>query len=683
MTCRIRIKIDEAILAQRPERKPNIQDRIKLNIAIANVSYHRILPAKEGWIVVATSQEEGEKILKSQTQEELKKQGMEAVPPPELLALRTIVIKKCDPFIFMQETDFIQEINKEAPYTIDKIQEIYLMPQHNIMKVKLKSIEIANKIKQQGLLLLGTSIAPFQIETERYALPRQCMKCFDYSHSSAECNKTTKICSECSSPNHTWRECGADNIRKCTQCHGPHRTFSQLCQIRKKAIREAIESKQLKEEETQHKPYSSILKMSSRQTTEAVKKSMADAVKVNTQETRQILKQTNEETNKNIKEMITTAVKEEMTTLYDNLKTQITGIITQEMMYHTTSIKEEIKEFREELRRERGKARKVIKVSKRRLEELNGSTQDEMSLGETTEKEGEKGREEEGEKWITPKNPVKLTKVIERKKTPAKPQGTYRFSLNQDNPIAHPTWDETETEEGEESDVQRTTKQRRKPQHKKNTQRKTELIIGKGKEEEKEEATNKKEKEKEDKADKQAKKINYKDIDIEQIMREISSSDECSVDYGLEVQPSEEEKELPKGSPALSSLSPLAQTLPLSSPLLKLLAPSIATSTIQETIQETIKEVVEEKETETHEEIIQMFREAAEQRHKEFEEKDDDDVITIRRTPFLHFLTLLSPSPEMRAFEKEEREKGEKDPRRNIGKVRNKQGSGNLKNFKK
>ena len=131
MTCRIRIKIDEAILAQRPERKPNIQDRIKLNIAIANVSYHRILPAKEGWIVVATSQEEGEKILKNQTQEELKKQGMEAVPPPELLALRTIVIKKCDPFIFMQETDFIQEINKAAPYTIDKIQEIYLMPQHN------------------------------------------------------------------------------------------------------------------------------------------------------------------------------------------------------------------------------------------------------------------------------------------------------------------------------------------------------------------------------------------------------------------------------------------------------------------------------------------------------------------------------------------------------------------------
>ena len=426
MTCKVRIKMDETVLATRPERKPNIHDRLQLNCILGahNVKYYRVILLKDGWVVVAANQEEGDKIMKAG--KDLKKQKFEAVPPIGLKALQTLVLKKLDYILFEDEVDFKAEIYKEAPYTKHQIEDIYVMEEHNIIKVRFKSIETATRMKREGIKLLGSSIPPNQIETERHILPRQCMKCFAYTHVARECNFNTKLCSECSSTTHTWKECDENNPRKCTQCQGNHRTFSQLCKVRKEAVKEALEIKIIREEENNHSSYANIIKQSTRQTTEAVKKTMAEAVK-----------ETNKVADKNIKDIIKATVKEEMKEYQETMKRTIQGtiqgIIVEEMAFHTASIKEEIQKLKSILIME------GMDIHKRKRNEEEYELTDAQT-------------------WKKPTTGT-TKRLTRRPEMPRSNQITTsnNFALLGDQPMDQPEW-ETSGTEGSTSDTQITSR---------------------------------------------------------------------------------------------------------------------------------------------------------------------------------------------------------------------------------
>lgn len=67
-------------------------------------------------------------------------------------------------------------------------------------------------------------------------------------HSTTQCNtdRSYKICSECSSPEHTWKECKAEK-KTCITCNGDHSTLAMRCPKRKEIINLKRHEEQVRE----------------------------------------------------------------------------------------------------------------------------------------------------------------------------------------------------------------------------------------------------------------------------------------------------------------------------------------------------------------------------------------------------------------------------------------------------
>ena len=285
----IKVKIRQKDRDKPPEqttRRKLMEELNKINIEI-----YRIIDLRDGW-VLCTAEDKQTILTTTQVTNALNKIGLQIALPREAQAKYTLVFKKLDPTIFeYDEQEIKQEFEDREPSTINKIAEIYKMQQHSIIKIKFNDMEIAEKIKKEGIKLFYCTLAPWQIENEKTANLIQCMKCYGYGHLTATCNKTVQICSECSSLSHTWKECDARmNPKLCTQCGGPHRTFSGLCLIRKAEIKKAMEEKARKEEENAIKPYVNVIQQSTsnavQATQQATQQTFRDALKKNIEHTR-------------------------------------------------------------------------------------------------------------------------------------------------------------------------------------------------------------------------------------------------------------------------------------------------------------------------------------------------------------------------------------------------------------
>ena len=249
------------------------------------------------------------------------------------------------------------------------------MKNHNILKVRFNNVDIANKIKNEGTKLFGFICTIIEQERNNNNI-KQCMKCYQYTHFTYECNATQQICSECSSTEHTWKTCEAE-IKRCTQCQEEHRTFSTTCKIRKEKIMEEEKERKNKEKENnQIMTHTNVTP----ETININSNTFANVLKNNTQETstetRHVSQPTTHATNENIEQLIATAVnsavRAEINEIHDKVKKTVKEIITQEMTSHVAAIKEmqerqenmyvsviiEINKLKEELKMEREQKRK-------------------------------------------------------------------------------------------------------------------------------------------------------------------------------------------------------------------------------------------------------------------------------------------------------------------------------------
>ena len=386
--CRVKVRLKDVVLNRRSEKKPQWEDRTRLETVLAKhrINYQRLIFVRDGLVIVTPTQEEAAKCMHSQTSKDLQEKDLEVVPPRDLLAKQSLVLKKADETVFRHENDeIVKEIEEQALYTKGKVIEVYKMPQHAILKLKFSELEIAKRVQRDGIKLFGCSYPPWQLESERYTQLRQCMNCYSYQHITQQCDSKDPICSECSGK-HYWKECNDKQIRKCTQCGGPHRTFSALCKVRKQALNREMERQTLQQEEKDNKSYSNILKHNTKQAVEA---------------TKAVIQKSAKGTEEAIRDMIQAAVKKEIETLQSTMKITIQGAIVEELAYYTTSIKDEIKELREEIRRGfGGKKLPVVKLPKRRITEIIQESHDEIS--------------EKEEEFKKPKNPAKTRKTVKK-----------------------------------------------------------------------------------------------------------------------------------------------------------------------------------------------------------------------------------------------------------------------------
>ena len=206
----------------------------------------RAIIVPDGFIILTRTDGDLDKILQGKTSEDLKSNNLHAVLPPELRAKRTVLVFNTDEYIHQHaEKEIEDELMDKNDWMKQGIENIFKIPRTKILKITFKDTAAANKAKDTGFLCFNMSIPPHAIKEEEYIPILTCMKCYSIEdHVTSKCPKPKeyKICSECSSLEHTWRECSITK-KKCINCKGDHRTLANKCPYRKKVLDEKRQTK--------------------------------------------------------------------------------------------------------------------------------------------------------------------------------------------------------------------------------------------------------------------------------------------------------------------------------------------------------------------------------------------------------------------------------------------------------
>ncbi|MPC66793.1 hypothetical protein E2C01_060946 [Portunus trituberculatus] len=166
----------------------------------------------------------------------LKEGGLDPIMPPELRAKRIIILFNVDNFILSHpEAEIKEEMLNNNNWLIGSIESVFKIPKTKIIKICLKETAMAKMATDRGMLAFHMSISSHNIKIQDFIPIFTCMRCYSLEdHTTNNCpfpNDHT-VCSECSSSEHTWKNCNSDK-KKCLNCSGAHRTLANKCPKRK------------------------------------------------------------------------------------------------------------------------------------------------------------------------------------------------------------------------------------------------------------------------------------------------------------------------------------------------------------------------------------------------------------------------------------------------------------------
>ena len=196
------------------------------------------LKVLNGAFLVISSDEVVERLLSQTVKDGLKKDQFEVQTPPEFVANKTFVIRNVDTMVSMVDADELRnDLERRNEWL--KVEEVIKLPNApKIIKVRAKEISMAKNATEKGILIYNQSIPSHFVEKEIFVQLSPCLKCYKYSHKTDDCpTPEAKICSECASNLHTFRECDSLN-KKCINCGGNHRAFAARCPTRKTLIKD-------------------------------------------------------------------------------------------------------------------------------------------------------------------------------------------------------------------------------------------------------------------------------------------------------------------------------------------------------------------------------------------------------------------------------------------------------------
>ncbi len=165
-----------------------------------------------------------------QATENLKLLGFELVESPEQKSARTILARRVDEYILKKTNDdLLTEIQEKNDTQID---ELFIIPKVHMLKIKLRSKQQAELLKNKGIKLFSQIVPSYNINIEEYLPVTQCYKCYQFSHRTNQCKETEQVCSKCAARGHDYRNCQASTI-KCANCNGDHTAVSFKCPIKR------------------------------------------------------------------------------------------------------------------------------------------------------------------------------------------------------------------------------------------------------------------------------------------------------------------------------------------------------------------------------------------------------------------------------------------------------------------
>lgn len=235
-----RIKIKHKVNLNDKQTKQKLLELL----AKEGVNICNLIPTRDGSIVAVTATEnDADLLLKTNMMKTLGNEGFEPILPPEVRARRTVICQGIDELIYdHSKADIEDEIEEKNTWAT--VKDSYKFPPSNrntyLIKIEFEDASMAAKAEEHGLRLFNMSIAGHQIKREKYTQLKTCMRCYKIEdHTTAQCPKPHdyKVCSECASHEHTWRQCKSQK-KRCINCEQEHRTLAMSCPKRKEAIKD-------------------------------------------------------------------------------------------------------------------------------------------------------------------------------------------------------------------------------------------------------------------------------------------------------------------------------------------------------------------------------------------------------------------------------------------------------------
>lgn len=201
-----------------------------------------------------------ESVVEDKTVQLFKEHGFHIVPPPEVKASRTIIVKQIDAvYKEATEEDFMNGISlvgfKSEILEVVKIPSEYQTP---LIKIRFARIQMAEYALNNGIKIFEQSVPPKALHREVCIKLEPCTNCFAYNHIKTACPKNTAArCTVCAREGHRYYECPREET-KCLNCREGHTTFDKTCSIRKKIIKEKTKEEINKENDrakSRHRQY--------------------------------------------------------------------------------------------------------------------------------------------------------------------------------------------------------------------------------------------------------------------------------------------------------------------------------------------------------------------------------------------------------------------------------------------
>lgn len=219
-----------------PRRTNNLLEILTQN----DIYITRLDPLTDGFVIITGTDDERDKIFKQKTQKELNEAGFLTITPPELRASRSVIIPRTANHIYKNDEEEIkEEINNNNEWAKNNIDNIFKFPNSKTIKITFKETCFAKKALSDGIKLFHMRIPHNDIKQEEFYNINTCFRCYVMEdHYTNQCKKPAdyKVCSECSSTSHTWRDCLSSN-KRCLNCQGEHRTLAAKCPLRKEIIK--------------------------------------------------------------------------------------------------------------------------------------------------------------------------------------------------------------------------------------------------------------------------------------------------------------------------------------------------------------------------------------------------------------------------------------------------------------
>ena len=198
--------------------------------AQCSVRLVRVLSISDGYILICSSISDADKLFNDSVLRLFSGSNFQLRMPSELKAERTIIIRRVDDSIYQCSSDEIaaeiQRCNKWA--VVNNLVKFTKSPG---LKITFSNEAMASKALQQGLPLMSLFIPGYDMVRDNYVFIPMCFRCYAInSHTTKKCPKSPsyKICSLCSSTDHTWKQCTSSN-KSCINCSGDHSTMAFTC----------------------------------------------------------------------------------------------------------------------------------------------------------------------------------------------------------------------------------------------------------------------------------------------------------------------------------------------------------------------------------------------------------------------------------------------------------------------